>query len=121
MKRIRIAALAAIALCLAAMFLVEHLRANQPHTITISGTGAVVQVSATDQQASSIQFTAPAANMGIARLGDQATTSSSVGEALPAGSGQYFPPRWQGSYSLNTWFVYVANGDKVTVLWVDPQ
>ncbi|MES2067598.1 MAG: hypothetical protein V4522_13165, partial [Pseudomonadota bacterium] len=92
MKRLRI-----VALAVCALFFTEHVRANQPHTITLSGTGAVLQVSATDLQASSIQFTAPAANSGIARLGDQATTSSSVGEALPAGSGQYFAPRWQGS------------------------
>ncbi len=121
MKRLRIFALAVFALCLGVMFLVELARANQPHTITLSGTGTVLQVSATDLQASSIQFTAPAANSGIARLGDQATTSSSVGEALPAGSGQYFPPRFQGAYSLNSWWVYVANGDKVTVLWTDTQ
>lgn len=96
------------------------LPASAPHIITISGTGAVVQLSTTDQQASSVQFTAPAANTGIARIGDASTTSA-IGEALPAGAGQYFGPRSQGSYSLNTWYVYVANGDKVNVLWVDPQ
>jgi hypothetical protein len=94
-------------------------RANAPHLITISGTGAVVRVSTTDQQASSLQFTAPAANSGIARVGDS-TTSSSVGEALPAGAGQYLSPTGRGSYSLNAWYVYVANGDTVTILWVEP-
>lgn len=114
MKLLRIFVAALVA------FLALPLRASAPHVITITGTGAVVQLSTTDQQASSIQFTAPSANSGIARVGDS-TTSSSVGEALPAGAGQYLGPRWQGSYSLNTWYVYVANGDKVTVLWVDPQ
>ncbi len=105
-------------LLLLVLFAVTALKASGPHLITISGTGAVVQLSTTDQQASSIQFTAPSGNTGVARIGDS-STSSSVGEALPAGSGQYEPPRWQGSHSLNTWYVYVANGDKVTVLWVD--
>lgn len=94
------------------------LRAMAPHTITITGTGAVVQLSATDQQASSLQFTAPAANSGNARIGDS-TTSVSVGELLPPGSGQYFAPRANGAYSLNTFYVYCANGDKVTIVWVD--
>jgi hypothetical protein len=114
--RNRFLALAAMLAALVAMPI--RSRASAPHLITISGTGAAVQVSTTDQQASSLQFTAPSGNMGTARIGGT-TTSSSVGEALPAGSGQYFPPRWQGSYSLNTWYVYVANGDTVTILWVD--
>jgi hypothetical protein len=110
MKRLLFASLA--------MLLVQGTRASAPHLITISGTGAVVRVSSTDQQASSIQFTAPAANSGIARVGDS-STSSSVGEALPASSGQYFPPRWQGAYSLNQWYIYVPNGDTINVVWVD--
>lgn len=114
MKRFRIL----LAVALFALVPIQT-RASAPHLITITGTGAVVQISTTDQQAASVQFTAPAANSGIARLGDS-TTSSTVGEALPAGSGQYFAP-WQGVYSLNTWYVYVANGDKITALWVDPQ
>ncbi len=113
MRNIRRFVFAVLALCIMA-------RASSPHLITISGTGAVVQLSSTDQQASSIQFTAPAGNTGTARIGDS-TTSSTVGEALPASTGQYFPPRWQGAYSLNTWYVYVPNGDKITVLWVDSQ
>lgn len=94
--------------------------ASAPHTITITGTGSVVRLSVTDQQASSIQFTAPAGNSDVARIGD-ASTSASVGEELPPGSGQYFPPRWQGALSLNTWYVYVADGDTVTVVWVDVE
>ena len=120
MKRIRYFSLVLIVLCLAGMFLVERIWAAAPHLITITGTGAVVPLSSTDQQASSIQFQTPSANTGTARIGDS-TTSSTVGEALPAGAGQYFPPRSQGAYSLNTWYVYVANGDKVTILWVDQQ
>ncbi len=98
----------------------EATRASAPHLITLSGTGAVVRLSSTDVQASSIQFTTPTGNSGTARIGDSAT-SSSVGEALPAGSGQYEAPRSQGAYALNTWYVYIANGDTVTVLWVDTQ
>lgn len=119
-KRIRILSFAVIVVSLFAMFVVERMWAAAPHLITITGTGAVVQLSSTDQQASSMQFQTPSANTGTARVGDS-TTSSTVGEALPAGAGQYFPPRAQGAYSLNTWYVYVANGDKVTVLWVDQQ
>lgn len=115
MKQLR----AFLALLLAFTALVP-VRASAPHRITITGTGAVVQLSSTDQQASSVQFTAPSGNSGTARIGD-ATTSSSLGEALAAGAGQYFGPRSQGAYSLNTWYVYVANGDTVTVLWVDTQ
>lgn len=96
------------------------LHAAGPHIITIAGTGAVVALSATDQQASSFQVTAPAGNSGIARLGDS-TVTSSIGEALPAGSGQYFAPMSQASYSLKLWSVYVANGDVITVVWADPQ
>lgn len=103
-----------------AALLLMPVRANAPHLITITGTGAVLQLSTTDQQASSLQFIAPSANTGTARIGD-ATTSATIGEPLAAGAGQYFPPRWQGSYSLNQWYVYVANGDKFTVLWVDNQ
>jgi hypothetical protein len=114
MQRFLLLLVAAAALLLSPV----RVHANLPHLITISGTGAVVRVSATDIQASSIQFTAPAANSGIARIGD-ATVTSAIGEALPAGTGQYFPPRWQGSYSLNGFYVYVASGDTATILWTD--
>lgn len=118
MKRLRLSCVIVIALCVLAMFAVERLDAMAPHTITITGTGAVVQLSTTDQQASSLQFTTPAANTGTARIGDS-TTSSTVGEALAAGAGQYFAPRSNGAYSLNTFYCYVANGDKLTIIWVD--
>ena len=114
MKRLFLIAL------LALVPFVPSSRASAPNLITISGTGAVVQLSTTDQQASSVQFVAPSGNAGTARIGGS-TVSSTVGEPLAAGAGQYFPPRWQGGYSLNTWYVYVANGDKVIVLWVDEQ
>lgn len=117
MKRLRLSCVIVIALCVAAIF-ANELGASAPHTITITGTGAVVQLSTTDQQASSLQFTAPAANSGNARIGDS-TTSVSVGELLPPGSGQYFAPRANGAYSLNTWYAYVASGDKLTIVWVD--
>ena len=100
--------------------LLTPVRASAPHIITITGTGAVVQLSTTDQQASSIQFTAPSTNTGTARIGDS-TTSSTVGEALAAGAGQYEAPKANGSYSLNTWYAYVANGDKLVILWDDKQ
>jgi hypothetical protein len=104
---------------LAALLLTPaRVHANSPHILTITGTGAVVRVATVDTPASSVQFTAPAANSGIARIGD-ATVTSSVGEALPAGSGQYFPPRAPGAWSLSNFYVYVASGDTVTILWTD--
>lgn len=109
------------AICLIMLLAVARAaRAGSPTTITITCATATVAVVSVDTDASSIQITAPSTNTGTTRIGD-ATTSSTVGELLGAGAGQYFPPRWQGSYNLKNFFVYCTTGDKITVIWVDNQ
>lgn len=81
----------------------------------ISGTGATVAICATCNQAKWVQITALATNTGVARWGDS-NTSSSRGAAIAAGGGQYLPTAG-GPYYLPQMYVYVANGDKLTITW----
>lgn len=88
----------------------------------ITGTGATVAI-ATSGSAKWVQIVAPSANSATARWGDSSTTSSRGG-LLPAGSGQFLPPVSRTVndsvqvtlYQLPSIYVYIANGDKITVV-----
>lgn len=86
----------------------------------ISGSSATVPLNATGSCVW-VQIVAPAANAAISRWGD-VTTGATRGGLLPAGSGQFLPPRPINDqltvssqlYSLASLYVYVASGDKIT-------
>jgi hypothetical protein len=91
------------------------------HTRTeITGTDAAVQLSTTGT-AVWVQIIAGSGNASPVRVGDSTVTATS-GVRLVPGSGQMLPPlggAYSATYSLNAIYVYVANGDKVSVLWGD--
>jgi hypothetical protein len=80
----------------------------------ISGSSSTVQV-ATSGAAQAVQFIAPSTNTGTARWGDSGT-SATRGGILPPGSGQYIGPS-NTTTSLALLYVYVASGDKLTVIY----
>lgn len=92
------------------------------HTLAdITGTGAVVPLSATSINARWVQVTAGTSNASDVRLGDVSTTSSR-GIPLSKGDGQFLPgPDFLDAkqYALNAIYVYVANSDTVSVAWGD--
>ena len=84
----------------------------------ITGTGATVALS-NSGTARFCQLNPLSTNSAVIRLGD-ATTSISRGVALAAGSGMFIPPSpGQNSaapiFQLNAVYVYIANGDKLSV------
>lgn len=86
----------------------------------VTGTGAVVQLSASGT-AISVQIQAASGNSGLARCGD-INTSSSRGERLPAGAGIYWVKnQTPGSntsaqlFTLSKLYCYIANADVITV------
>lgn len=94
-------------------------RAGSPHTIVITCASSTVQVSTDGTKiARSMQWNAPTGNMGVVLWGD-GTTSSTVGNRMTAGSGQYFAPDSQAGYPLSQYYVYCTTGDTLTVNWMD--
>lgn len=86
--------------------------AIQPFTYPdISGTSATVKL-ATTNGCNSIQMLAPSGNMASVRWGD-ASTSSTRGGVIAAGTGQFLPPSATNYYPLSSLYVYVATGDKL--------
>ena len=87
-------------------------------SITISGSAASVQISTSSTPVHWVQLVAPTGNMSTAywSLGTVATASGNI---LPAGAGQFLPPKSQGGYDLANVYVYVAMGDTLRVSW-DP-
>jgi hypothetical protein len=84
----------------------------------ITGSGATVALS-TSGTARFCQLIALPTNAAAIRLGDASTTISR-GAAIAPGGGQFIPPSpGQNSaapvFQLNAVFVYIANGDKLTV------
>ena len=83
----------------------------------ITGTSTTVAISTSGAGAQWIQFVAPTGNASIARWGGPETTSS-IGSIIAAGAGQMTPPVPPGSYYvLNTVYVYVATGDKLSITY----
>lgn len=90
----------------------------------ITGTGAQVQVYPSGGLARWVQIIAPGANAAVVRVGD-ASTSATVGLPIAAGGGFMLPPlpidgRESSSahfYNLANIYVYVANGDKVSIIY----
>ena len=87
-------------------------------SITISGTAAAVQISTSSTPVHWVQLVAPTGNMSTAYWG-LGTVTTSNGNILPAGAGQFLPPKSQGGYDLSNVYVYVAMGDTLRVSW-DP-
>lgn len=87
-------------------------------SLTISGTGAAVQISTSSTPVHWIQIVAPTGNMSTSywSIGN---TSTANGGILPAGAGQFLPPKSQGGYDLAGVYVYAAMGDTLRIAW-DP-
>lgn len=81
----------------------------------ITGADAAVQV-ASAGYASWVQFVADPANTSPIRVGDP-TVTATTGARVAPGAGLMLPPKGTGAYPLNSIYVYVASGDKVSVLW----
>lgn len=80
----------------------------------ITGTGVAVQI-ASSGTARWVQVIADAANTAAVRTGDS-TVNSTSGAKIAPGGGFMRPP--QGAlYGLQSIYVFVATGDKVSVLW----
>ncbi len=88
-------------------------------SLVITGSSASVQISTSSTPVHWIQMVAPSGNSATAywTIGAAATTATSM--TLPAGAGQFLPPKGNGGYDLAGVYVYVANGDTLRVSW-DP-
>lgn len=81
----------------------------------ITGTGAVVALSATSISARWVQIYAPSTNSGTAYCCD-ALVSSTRGQPMAAGGVQFLPASGP-FYDLSTIYVLIANGDKIKVIY----
>lgn len=101
--------------------------ANTLVTLTdITGSGAAVQLStacpSTTPSCSStalidwIQIIAPSGNSAVVRFGDS-TVSSSNGLPIAAGGGYTTLYHLGSPYTLGQFYVYIANGDKVSAAY----
>lgn len=89
----------------------------------ITGTGATVQLTASSTVVRWAQLVTPTGNAAVVRWGDSNVTSTR-GAIIAAGGGQFVPPNpfnqnapQQNTYLLSSLYVYIANGDKVTVTY----
>lgn len=83
----------------------------------ITGSSTTVAISVSGTGAQWIQFVAPTTNTSVARWGGPETTSA-IGSIIAPGAGQFTPPCPPGSYyPLNTVYVYVATGDKLSITY----
>lgn len=89
---------------------------SAPHIITISGTSAKVAISATPIRARWFSVIAEHGNTATSRFGDS-TTSSTVGVPLRADASHFEPYELYDYYTLSNWYVYVATGDTLTILY----
>lgn len=109
----------ALALTTAFLFTGAPVRAQgglNPGTVPdITGTGAAVQVCATCNGATWIQLTTLSTNTSVIRWGDS-NVSASRGAAIAPGGGQLVPVTVV-PYALSKLYVYIANGDKLTVTY----
>ncbi len=103
-------------LLLALAILLLPIKAGDVHTRKITGAASTVALSTTSVPVRWIQLVVPTGNSANVLYGD-ATTSSSVGSILVAGSGQMLPPNAQGGYDLAQVYVYAATSDLVYVSW----
>jgi hypothetical protein len=94
-----------------------------PLNISISGTGATVQVYPAGGLALSIQYIAPTTNAAAVEVGD-ATTSATSGCPVAPGGGLFKAPipvdvrlaPQQHYYNLASQYAYIANGDTLRVV-----
>ena len=88
----------------------------------ITGTGAAVQVQSSGT-ARWVLFVAPTTNSAVVRVGDS-SVSTTRGAPMAAGGSVFYPPittqvgdQKQPLYNLSAIYVYIANGDKVSIQW----
>lgn len=93
------------------------------HTLaTITGTGAVVPLSATNITARRVLIAAGTGNAGTVRCAGDTTTTSSLGQQLNAGDTWEMPPtpnELGDQYSLAGINAYIPNGDTLIVSYGD--
>lgn len=83
----------------------------------IVGSGATVQVTATHFKGILVQLSCPTGNAAAVRWGGP-STAVDQGAAIAPGYGEFLPAKGS-AYDLSEIYVYVANGDKVTITWVN--
>lgn len=106
-----------IAYVLLFLFALLPIHANINSLADITGTGVTVQISTnTSARPAWVQLIAPSGNAAVVRFGDS-TTSATVGLPIAAGGGYNTPVCSTCSYTLAGMYVYVANGDKVSIAW----
>lgn len=92
------------------------------HTLPdVTGTGVAVALSSIPYQARWVKINALSTNGADVRLGDSAT-SASQGLAIPKGTGELLPgisDTFGASYALTGVYVYIANGDKISIAYGD--
>jgi hypothetical protein len=125
MKRITaaIGILAAVAIIPFGLWSQGPANAVGPQNITITGTGATVQVYAAGGLALSVQYLAPSGNAATVEIGDS-TTTSTTGLPIAAGGGLYLAPLPVDErlaapshyYNLARQYAYIANGDKLQIV-----
>ena len=98
------------------LFLLASLALAIASRTEITGTGAAVQV-ASSGAARWVQVIADPGNTSSVRVGDS-TVNTTSGAKVAAGGGLLLPYQ-NANYTLASIYVYVANGDKVSVLWGD--
>lgn len=91
----------------------------------VTGTGVAVQMVPAGGPARWVQLIPLSTNSAVARCGDS-NVSATRGAALAAGGGFMSPPititsdpSKQPQYNLASLYCYIANGDKVSVLWAN--
>ena len=101
------------ALLLLAFMFQGTARPNLFPLTTITGTGATVQISASNTAAKFIQLIAPSGNSAAVNFGDSTITSTPAGVVIAPGGAYNTPACSSCSYTLSAHYVYVANGDKI--------
>lgn len=96
------------------LFLTVLLNAGNPGA-DITGTGATVQI-ASSGSARWVQIIADSGNSAAVRTDQDSGVSATVGAKIAAGAGFMYPPQGQ-NYRLAGIYVYIANGDKISVIW----
>jgi hypothetical protein len=80
----------------------------------ITGTGATIQL-AVSGSARWVQIIADSSNTAAVRTDQSSTVSATIGAKVPAGAGFMYPFQGQ-NYSLANIYVYIASGDKISVI-----
>lgn len=99
------------------VLMAQQMPVNPRTAVDIAGSAATVAI-ATVGGAEWVQINAPTGNAAVVRWGD-ASTSATRGGIIAAGGAQFLPKIPGRTYQLPNIYVYVASGDKVSVVWAN--